>query len=51
MMSMLKTMPPDGYSVGILGTSVFVVAAQQDIGFDPVKDLPGLHGSSVLISE
>jgi tripartite-type tricarboxylate transporter receptor subunit TctC len=38
MMSMLKTMPPDGYSIGIIGTSVFIVAAQQDISFDPVKD-------------
>ncbi len=39
MMSMLKTMPPDGYSIGIAGNSIFVVAAQQDIGFDPVKEL------------
>ena len=38
MATMLKTMAPDGSSIGIVGTSLFILPAQQDVNYDPLKD-------------
>jgi len=38
MATMLKTMAPDGYNIGIVGTSLFILPAQQDVNYDTLKD-------------
>jgi len=38
MATMLKTMPPDGYDIGVVGTSIFILPAQQDVTYDTLKD-------------
>jgi len=36
--TMLKTMEPDGYNIGIATTALFYLPSQQDVSFDPMKD-------------
>jgi tripartite-type tricarboxylate transporter receptor subunit TctC len=38
MATMLKTMSPEGYDIGIVGTSLFILPAQQDVNYDTLKD-------------
>jgi tripartite-type tricarboxylate transporter receptor subunit TctC len=52
MATMLKTMPPDGYDIGIVGTSLFILPAQQDVNYDTLKDftfIAKLVGSEIGI--
>ena len=38
MATMLKTMEPDGYSIGVTGTTLFILPAQRDVNYDTLKD-------------
>jgi len=38
MATMLKTMAPDGYNIGVTGTTLFILPAQQDVNYDTLKD-------------
>ena len=52
MAAMLKTMSPEGYDIGIVGTSLFILPAQQDVNYDTLKDftyIAKLVGSEVAV--